>query len=259
MFLGSSFEPYPVEFYVNGQRIRGNLHLPYVGAPCVITLHGLEGNKDSGKWPIVASRLFSEGYACLRFNFRGCGEGPERSDGLFEDTTLTGRIRDYRAALRFLWESGKIDAERIGVIGSSFGGMVAIAAREKRIRAIVLISTPYVIPSLCERKFICEQDTYYELPSGRRLKAKFYEDLKEYNLLEAVREAPPILIIHGSADETVPVDHALKLYENASKPKRIEIIDGADHIFTRAEHLDRAINSAIEWFKKFLSFKDPKY
>ncbi|MEM1586323.1 MAG: alpha/beta fold hydrolase [Candidatus Bathyarchaeia archaeon] len=245
-------ESYSVEFYAGGQKIRGNLHIPYVGAPCIVTLYGLEGSKDSGKWPIIALRLFKEGYACLRFNFRGCGEGEERSDGLFEDTSLTDRIEDYRAALHFLRESGKINTERIGVIGSSFGGMVAIAAKEKGIKALVLLSTPYVISSLGETKIVCGQNAYYVLPSGKRLRAKFYEDLKKYNLLEAVREAPPILIIHGSADEIVPVDHALKLYENACEPKKLEIISCADHAFTKAEHLDKAISLAIKWFKKYI-------
>lgn len=244
-------EHYAVEFYVGYQRIRGNLHLPYIGAPCIIALHGLEGDKDSGKWPIIASRLLEGGYACLRFNFRGCGEGAERSDGLFEDTTLTSRIEDYRAALRFLRESGRVDPNRIGVIGSSFGGMVAIAAQE-RVKAIVTISTPYTIPNLGEARVECEGKVYYLLPSGRRLKAGFYEDLERYDLLGAVMGAPPILIIHGSADELVPVEHALKLYEAASGPKRIEIIEGADHSFRCPEHLNKAIDLAIEWFNKYI-------
>lgn len=242
-------EHYPVEFYVGSQRVRGNLHLPYTGAPCIIALHGLEGNKDSSKWLIVASKLLSKGYACLRFNFRGCGEG---SDGSFEDTTLTSRIEDYRAALRFLQKTGWIDAERIGVIGSSFGGMVAIAAQEKEVKALVVISTPYMIPSLGEIKLMCGGETYYVLPSGRRLKAKFYEDLRKYDLLEAIKSAPPILIIQGSADELVPSDHALRLYGAACEPKRVEIVSGADHSFTRPEHLDKVINLAVEWFKKYL-------
>ncbi|MEM1562596.1 MAG: alpha/beta fold hydrolase [Candidatus Bathyarchaeia archaeon] len=244
-------EHYPVEFYVGSQRIRGNLHLPYTGAPCIVILHGLEGNKDSNKWLFVTSRLVSRGYACLRFNFRGCGEGSEKSDGSFDDTSLTSRIEDYRAALKFLRESRKIDAEKIGVIGSSFGGMTAIAAQE-RVRALVTLSTPYMIKNLGEIKITYGEHTYYILPSGRRLKETFYEDLKKYNLLEAVRNAPPILIIHGSADDLAPVDHALRLFELAPEPKGIEIIEGADHFLTKPEHLERAVNLAIEWFKKHL-------
>ena len=74
-----------ITFYSGDQEIFGNLHLPYGKAPCVISLHGLESSKDSGKWPAIAARLADEGYACLRFNFRGCGDGPEQSGGEFVD------------------------------------------------------------------------------------------------------------------------------------------------------------------------------
>jgi len=236
-----------VTFYSESQRIVGNLHLPFSNAPCIITLHGLESSKDSGKWPLIAARLYDVGFACLRFNFRGCGMGPEKSDGAFEDVSLTGRIRDYRAALHFLHATGKVDLRRLGVIGSSFGGMVALAAQDERIKAMVVLSTPYAMPQ--PHRAI---GGYYELPSGRRLKEEFYGDLRDYNLLEAVRSAPPLLILHGSSDDLVPVKHARQLYEAAREPKRLELLPGADHIFSRSEHLTRAIELSVEWFKTYL-------
>jgi dipeptidyl aminopeptidase/acylaminoacyl peptidase len=236
-----------VSFSVEQQWLIGNLHLPYPNAPCVVALHGLESGKDSGKWPIIAAQLYDEGIACLRFNFRGCGAGPEKSDGKFEDGSLTGRIRDYQAALRFLHETGRVDRSRLGVIGSSFGGMVALAAEDARIKAMVLLSTPYTMPQ--PRRAV---GGYYQLPSGRRMKERFYEDLRDYNLLEAVRSAPPLLILHGSADELVPGEHAWQLYEAAREPKRLEIVEGADHVFSRSDHLNRAIALCVEWFKKYL-------
>ena len=45
-----------VTFSSENQRVFGNLHLPHVKAPCIITLHGLESSKDSGKWPAIALR-----------------------------------------------------------------------------------------------------------------------------------------------------------------------------------------------------------
>lgn len=238
-------------FYSEGRKIVGNLHVPFEGAPCVIALHGLEGHKDSDKWLAVASRLYAEGYACLRFNFRGCGVGSEKSEGEFEDTSLTARIKDYKAALDFLERTGKVDTRRLGVIGSSFGGMVAIAARDKRIKAMVTLATPCEIPWSEGLEFLVEEDEYIKLPSGRRLKKCFFEDLRRYDILRLVKEAPPILIIHGSSDELVPVEQAYKLYEAAPVPKRIEIVEGADHSFSRG--LDRALTMTIDWFKKFLS------
>lgn len=241
-----------ITFYSENQKIFGNLHLPYEKAPCVITLHGLESSKDSGKWPTIAARLHDEGYACLRFNFRGSGEGSEKSEGEFEDVSLTGRIWDFKSALQFLQDTSKVDIRRLGVIGSSFGGMVAIVTQDERIKAMVTLSTPYKIPRFDEPQIPKEVGEYYELPSGRRFKKGFYEDLRKYNLLKAIRSAPPILILHSSSDEVVPLEHAQKLHEAAPEPKRLEIVEGADHVFSKNEHLNKIIDLGLEWFKKYL-------
>jgi dipeptidyl aminopeptidase/acylaminoacyl peptidase len=239
-----------ITFYTDQQRIVGTLHLPYRNAPCVITLHGLESSKDSGKWPQFAARLYSEGFACLRFNFRGCGSGAERSEGAFEDTSLTGRIADYQRALQYLADSGAVDVSRLGVIGSSFGGMVAIAAGDSRVKAMVCLATPYTIPQITTA--VAERE-HEELPSGRRLRKGFYDDLRHYPLLEAVRCAPPLLIFHGALDELVPAEQARTLYEAAPEPKRLEIIEDADHVFSRPEHLARVIELSMDWLKTYLS------
>ncbi|MFC1846781.1 alpha/beta fold hydrolase [Chloroflexota bacterium] len=89
--------------------------------------HGLEGSKDGGKWLGFVPKLISGGFACLRFNYRGCGTDKEKSDGEFIDSTLTRRIQDYNSAIDFVQSLG-INKNKIGVIGSSFGGTVAIAA-----------------------------------------------------------------------------------------------------------------------------------
>ena len=97
-----------VEFDSEGYRLIGNLHLPLnTNAPCTVLCHGLVSSKDSEKWLTFASRLEDEGVASLTFNFRGCGWGKEYSEGEFQDTTLTDRIKDYKAALDFLESTGR--------------------------------------------------------------------------------------------------------------------------------------------------------
>ncbi len=241
-----------VSFNVEGRRIFGSLHLPKNGAACVVCLHGLEGSKDSPKWLEFASRLADEGFACLRFSFRGCGEGAEKSEGEFEDISLTARIKDFRAALAFLAESGRVNMDRVGAVGSSFGGMVAIAAQDPRVKAIVTLASPYKIPRYDRPLIPRLEGNRYVLPSGRRFKIGFYEDLKKYNLLQDIRSAPPILIVQGDADEIVPMEHAQLLYNEASEPKRLEVIKGANHIFSQPKHLEKVINEALNWFKTYL-------
>jgi dipeptidyl aminopeptidase/acylaminoacyl peptidase len=238
-----------VKFYSEKHLLHGNLSLPYEGAPCIIGLHGLESSKDSRKWLIFESKLYNEGFGFLRFNFRGCGEKLNVSNGKFEETTLTSRIKDFKAALNFLKQYGKIDLSRIGVIGSSFGGVVAIAAQEKNVKALVTLATPY---RLNENFILKREEEYCILSSGRKLRMEFFKDLQKYDLLKLIKQSPPILIIHGESDELIPVEHAYKLFKAAKEPKKLEIIKGADHSFSNIEHLNKLIELSINWFKIYL-------
>ena len=139
-----------VEFTSEGQTVRGDLIVPAPGSPCILMSHGFEASKDGTKWSFLTPRLVDHGYAVLKFNYRGCGYGPDASDGLFENTTLSARIADYRAALDFL-QDADVDPSRIAVIGSSFGGEIPVAAQDSRVKAYVLLATPSRPPNTHQR------------------------------------------------------------------------------------------------------------
>ena len=242
-----------VTFLSQGQVIFANLSLPFAGSPCVIMSHGMEGSKDGKKWLLLASRLYQLGFSYLRFNYRGCGEGSETSDGKFEDTTLSGRIQDYRAAIDFV-NSNAVDSNRLAVVGSSLGGMVAIAAHDVRIKAMVTLATPCRLKTPSDDQFkVYKNGRFLKLYSGRRLKRRFFTDIKNYNLSSAVGKIGcPILIIHGSADEFVPLEDAHCLYEKAKEPKRLEIIKGGSHGFDESKHLEQVISLTLDWLKQYL-------
>ena len=239
----------PVRFYSEGQTIVGNLSLPHKGAPGIIMSHGFESSKDGKKWLALAPRLYEAGFACLRFNYRGCGKEQERSEGQFEDTTLSGRIKDYTAAINFS-ETTEIDAKRLGVVGSSFGGMVALAAQNNRIKAMVTLATPARFPIPTTEQLNRE---FFKLPSGKRLRTRFFHDAQQYDLYQAIEKIScPVLIIHGSADEMVPVKDAHDFYKSAKEPKQLVIIKGGSHALNEPEHLEQIIDLTLNWFKQHL-------
>jgi len=219
--------------------LAGVFHSPREEAStCVITCHGLYSSKDSEKYVGIARRFCGEGFAVLRFDFRGCGE----SGGQFEDTSLTGRMDDLEGALDFVQERGY---GNIGVMGSSLGGTVSIlvAAKDRRIRALVTWATP------------CHLDKLFREGAIEGLE-KLRRDAKKYDVVKAVKEAYcPVLVVHGSLDEQVPLSHGEVLYENANEPKDIQIIEGADHRLTTLSHRKRAVELTLEWFKKYLTKK----
>jgi len=206
---------------------------------CVITCHGLYSSKDSAKYVGIARRFCGEGLAVLRFDFRGCGE----SGGLFEDTSLTGRMEDLEDALDFVQEQG---CDSVGVMGSSLGGTVAVltAAKDRRVEALVTWATPCYLDDLFQGEVIKGLE-------------KLRQDVSRQNVAKAVKEVHcPILIIHGSLDKQVPLFHAEVLYENANEPKNIQIIHGADHRFTDPTHRRRTVELTLDWFKKYLKMKN---
>ena len=238
-----------VRFYSEGQAIVGNLSLPYIGAPCIIMSHGFESSKDGTKWLALAPRLYEAGFAFLRFNYRGCGRGQETSEGQFEDTTLSGRIKDYIAAINFS-ENTEIDTKRLGVIGSSFGGMVVLAARDSRIKAMVTLSAPARFQTPTKEQLSRE---FIELPSGQRLRTGFFRDAQQYDICQAIGKIScPVLLIHGSADEVVPVKDAHDLYRSAREPKRLAIIEGGSHALNEPEHLEQILSLTLNWFQQYL-------
>ena len=241
----------PASFLVERKTLFGNLHLPKArNPPCIITLHGLESSKDGTKWPMIATQLCKVGIACFRFSFRGCGEGSQKSEGVFSDTTLTNRIKDFSMTLKFLANLKQVNMGKLGVIGSSFGGMVAIASNNTPVHALALLSTPYTLEEIMNQ--LVKGEKYYYLPSGNKLKREFFIDLQQYDLLENMKTLSPTLIIHGGKDQLVPVEHAIKLYNYSKDPKKIQIIRGANHRFSQIEHREKMCRAITEWFSIWL-------
>lgn len=230
-----------VFFYSSGQKIVGILHLPdgeEEKFPCVITCHGHYSTKDSKKYIEIAKSFCRDKFAVLRFDFRGCGE----SEGNIEETTLSGRVNDLKAALHFVKDHVRI-SKKIGLLGSSMGGCAAIivAAEDPEIRAIAAWSTPSYL-------------------SGFFDKGVLQRDVERYDIHEIVKRIiEPIMIIHGDADELVPLYHAKDLYASSNEPKVLEIIDSGDHRLSNSQVRKRAIDLSLKWFKKHLQndFKFP--
>jgi fermentation-respiration switch protein FrsA (DUF1100 family) len=59
-------------------------------------------------------------------------------------------------------------------------------------------------------------------------------------------------VVHGEADEVVPFREGKAIYKNIKKPKKLSLIKGGDHIFSVTSHREKAIELAINWFRRYL-------
>lgn len=224
-----------------GERLDGVLHLPGPGRwPCVIAAHGLLSTKASDKYLLLAAHLMKAGFACLRFDFRGCGQ----SGGELQKTTVAGRITDLRAVLTQLQDHEALDGCFL-LVGSSLGGYVAlfVAAETPQVMATTVWATPAHLRDLRGRE---------EALMAHGIGAPLFRELAEETFIEAPTGISRCLIIHGEQDELIPCSHARVLYDRAKEPKALEIFPGADHRLTDPEDRERAIRLTVEWFKRHL-------
>jgi len=226
---------------VEGEKVSLALHLPEkTPAFCVVACHGLGASKASDKYLLLAREFPRRGFALCRFDFRGCGE----SDGSYAHSTVAGRIRDLRAVLGLLAGHPSLDG-RFGLLGSSLGGLIALFAAGA-IRSSIPVVTwncPATLRGLEEGP---DGDTAGLGPS-------FFAELGTRQCADAPPGIPWTLTIQGDRDEVVPPAHGHLLYSRAADPRRLLILEGADHRLTDTAHRMRAVEGSLRWFERYVS------
>jgi pimeloyl-ACP methyl ester carboxylesterase len=270
-----------------GRTLDGVLHLP--GGPPVphrpvVICHGFKGFMDWGFFPHLAELLATRGYAAVRFNFSGAGVRPGEdrvSDPeAFKSDTYSREIEEVEAMLAALGGAvggGRIAPGPIGLVGHSRGGGVALlAAAGERFRGRVGALVTWAAIADADR-FTPEQKAAWrrdgELPvvnarTGQRL-ALGLDGLRDLEANRAAldlaaaagRRTAPWLIVHGEADETVPVAEAHRLRAAAAPPAELLLLagPGAGHTFGAVHpfagptpELIQAMNATQRWLRRHL-------
>lgn len=256
----------PVVFKSDKFDLYGVLHLPYrmsdkKPVPAVVFCHGFTGTKvEAHRMFVKMARLFEKHrIASLRFDFRGCGD----SSGYFSEMTVMGEVEDARNAVDFLCLQPGVDRNRIGLIGLSLGAVSAsyVAGRDHRIStlglwapAADLMEEAEHIRTQKEIKLIrrLKAVDYYGLLLGR----EFVDEIPKIDPVKAVRKyRGPAIIIHGTNDESVPLNHSERYYEalkNKRYPVERHLIEGANHVFESYVWEREVINRTLRFFAKNL-------
>lgn len=164
--------------------VSGYLRLP-AGAngkvPAIVMAIGFSGVKE-GYLDLFAETFASAGFAVLSFDFRRLGEsgGEPR-----QEIDPWQQIDDYKNVVAFAETLPEIDADRIGVWGSSLSGghALALAALDSRLRCAVA-QVPHV--------------------SSFEAARRTFEPKKSQALFDALR-ADRIARLHGASAVSVPV------------------------------------------------------
>lgn len=248
----------PVIIENAGRRLVGMLHTPAGGhpRPAVLLLHGFTASK------VEAHRLFVQqarelarlGVASLRFDFGGCGD----SEGEFHEMTVSSLHAEARAALAWLAARPEVDRTRVAVLGMSLGGMVAalLAGETEWLRAGVLWS-----PVTNPRRMIANRAT----PATQRqmddggvadlggwaVGRAFVSEMLAADPLASLRHVRfPLLLLHGTADQTVPVGDsiaAVAALGEAGRDVTLHPIEGASHGYDALPWIGELLRTTTGW------------
>jgi len=224
-----------------------------------ILCHGFLSGKRSTTNKTLTRLLNAQGIATFAFDFFGQGD----SEGPFEALTTTTAVAQAHSALDLVRQKG---FRKLGLMGSSFGGLVAtLTAAQRHDLACLALKCPVVDfaeelrLTLGEAEMAAWQatDTIPNIMGGAeriRLRYAFYEDcLRRIAYEPAKTITAPTLIVQGDQDECVPLHQSQQLAAALTCPNRMEILPGADHQFTKSADFNRMTTLIGEWFTTYLT------
>ncbi len=238
----------------HGHRVAAVLAVPSEPTTRLAVLcHGFLSGKNSTTNKTLTRLLLDRGIATFRFDFFGQGE----SEGPFDALTTTLAVDQTLAALDFVSQKG---FQRIGLVGSSFGGLVAILTAARRTDlACFALKCPVVDFAEELRLEFGDAEmaawkatgTIPNIMGGTEriaLRYAFYEDSLRQIAYDPARSiAAPTLIVQGDRDEHVPLHQSRRLYDALQGTKRLEMMAGADHQFTKGADFTRMTNLIADW------------
>jgi uncharacterized protein len=185
----------------------------------IIMVHGNGANRSDPSIGMldIAAGLVKHGYTVLMFDLHGQGEsdGNTVSGGYYEK-------RDLEGAVEYLKERG---FDRIGVLGFSLGAVTSLlaGAEDSDIDAIVSDSSFSDLKDIMEPEFSrrTHAPRLFLRPILYMIKIMYGIDFIKIRPIDAVAKITPrpVFFIHGEADDTIPVDHAYRLFKPPAVPQ----------------------------------------
>ena len=235
--------------------------------PGIIVIHGggfNDGDKARGRELNISESLTLKGYVCMSINYK-----LRRMQG---QVTWPQSVHDAKAAVRYLRKEAAnlgVDPEKIGVIGCSAGGnlamMLATTGLADGFDAVA--GEPYQDISsrvTCAIDFYGAVDlmNYHDMKmfaKTREEAPELYKKGSPITYLDA--KDPPMLLVHGTADVTVPLSQSetyLKIAKEKGAPCLLEVIPEAPHTFD-LQPKQRDLRPLVTgFFDQHLKGKQPK-
>ena len=251
--------------------------------PIVIFNHGFKGFKDWGPFDLVAEQFAEAGFLFIKFNFSHNGTTVDHplefadldafgNDNLSIEMDDLGVVIDWLFSSEFPVEKPEYDLEKLFLMGHSRGGGISIlkTKEDKRVKKVCTWASINEFSRYWNEEelekikkdgvvFVGNARTKQMMPIKWQLYENYFANLPRLFVPDVVKQMQiPLFIIHGTKDETIPVDAAVEMHgwNNQSELLLIENSNhnfGGKHPYTEnnlTADLETAVNATIEFFKK---------
>lgn len=220
----------------------------------ILFIHGFKGFKDWGHFNLLADKMALHHFVFVKINLSHNGTDPEHPHDFtdleaFSENNFSIELDDIGSAIDYLFSkdcaisTSEMDLDQLFLMGHSRGGGLVLlkAGEDHRVKAVATWAAVsdfnrWAAEVMEEWKqkgvtYIYNSRTLQNMP----LKYQIIEDLQRHSrrldILGTVRQLNiPMLIAHGTADETVSVEDAKKLHE-ANPQSELYLLEAGNHVF----------------------------
>lgn len=251
--------------------------------PIIILTHGFQGFKDWGPYNVMAQRFAEAGFVFVKFNLSHNGTTIEHpvdfvdleafgNNNFAKELDDLGVVIDWICSDTFPVSKSETDTDKIYLIGHSRGGGITIlkAGEDPRVKKISTWAAvnefgKYWKADQMERikeegvVYVKNGRTNQQMPIYWQMYENYFSDLKRFFIPDVVKRLSiPMLVVHGTNDETVPYSSATELKE--WKPDaELLLIENGNHVFggkhpweeqRLPDDLKQVVDTTIRFFKQ---------
>lgn len=226
-------------------------------SPGVVMYHGFMASKCQPPHRLfvqLAEALARLGIVSLRIDLPGRGD----SEGDTIDMTVEGDLAAAQQAIDLLAMQPDVDGARIGLVGISWGGVLAatLAGRDPRVAATVLLSTqPYEQVNWKPRFVKIDGRRVYKFV-GNLVGDQFFTGMKQLHPVDDLARARgPVIYIYGTRDRLIDpaaLENLQRRLTAAGVPLDVIPIADGDHVFFTPALQRQVIDTAVAWIQRAL-------
>lgn len=233
-----------VSLAIDDQKIVGTLLQPEIPVPGFLFIHGWGGDQEEDLGH--AEELARLGCICLTFDLRGHAEsGADK-----EQVTRQDSLNDVLAAYDYLASQPLVDRHAIGVVGTSYGGYLAMLLTANRPVRWLAMRVPALYP-----------DDHWETPKAKLDKAvvrayreKPHSPGSDRALSACTEFRGDVLIVESERDEQIPREAMLSMQASFRQANSLShrIIHGASHAMRDEKHQRVYATLLANWIEEMV-------